>query len=255
MSKIWAVVTGAGTGIGSALAHELAKANVHVLAIGRRLEPLKKTASLYPALIHTLQADISSEDGLKKILDFIPPSDVVKYLVQNAAVGVPDKIENVKRSDFELALAVNVTAPLFLTQGFLPRLKGHGRILHLGTGVAFRAQLGTSTYGVSKMAFHRLYDQLKVELPDHGVQIANIMVGIVDTEGLWEHYELAKAADLPHTKYFDSAKAEGKIKSAAECAERIKFVMLDTDDIEFSKDWSINDETLWHKYQGGVGFT
>ena len=51
------------------------------------------------------------------------------------------------------------------------------------TGVAFRPQLGTATYGITKMAFQRLYEQTQHELtPEVGV--ANVLPGVVDTEGL-----------------------------------------------------------------------
>lgn len=215
-----------------------------MLAIGRRLEPLEKTKSLAPTYIHVLQADITSSEDRKRIFNFIPPTDVVRYLVHSAAVGEPEKVENIQLLNFELALKVNVIAPLFLTKGFLPRLKRKGRILHFGSGVAFKAQLGTASYGISKMAHHRLYEQLKLELPKYGVRIANIMVGLVDTEGLWKHHDLATVANLPHTIKFLSAKAEGKIKSAVECAERIKYVLLEANDEEFTNDWSINDDTM-----------
>ena len=66
-------------------------------------------------------------------------------------------------------MAVNVTAPLMLTQRLLPRLRqSKGRILHIGTNIAFNAQTGTATYGITKMAFHRLYEQLKVDLQGTG---------------------------------------------------------------------------------------
>ena len=60
--------------------------------------------------------------------------------------------------------------------------------------MAFNPQVGTSTYGVSKMAFHRLYQQLKVELEDSGVSVGSVSPGVVDTEGLWEHVEQARWA-------------------------------------------------------------
>ena len=115
-------------------------------------------------------------------------------------------------------------------------------------GVAFRPQLGTATYGFTKMAFQRLYEQTSLELtPEVGV--ANVLPGVVDTEGLWEHYELAKKAGLPHVAYFDAVKQEKKIISAEECARFIAFVLTETSDQEYSKQWSIADETLWHLWR------
>ena len=68
-----------------------------------------------------------------------------------------------------------------LTQAFLPALRaGNGRVMHLGTSVAFRPQEGTLTYGVTKMAFHRLYQQINAE--PIGVPCGSLSPGMVDTE-------------------------------------------------------------------------
>lgn len=250
--KCWAVITGAGTGIGSALAKELASHDIHILAIGRRKEPLEltKTQSKRPENIHPLAVDISSKEGQHQIFDAIPSADSVKFLVQNAAVGIPGCLSDINQDDFEYAMKVNVTAPLMLTKGFFERLKvSQGRIIHLGTGVAFKPQIGTTTYGVTKMAFHRLYQQLQVELAGSGAQIANILPGVVDTEGLWEHIKLAKEQTLPHVEYFDKVQKEGQMLSAELSAKFIKFVLMDTTCDEFSKEWNIHDQSHWPRWK------
>ena len=165
----WAIITGAGTGIGAGLAVHLAGKGFYVLAIGRREEPLKTVSKQFPELIFPLPIDIATDEGVDKISEAIPQDDELLYLVQNAAIGIPGKLGEINRKDFEYAMAVNVTAPLMLTQKLLPRLQqSKGRILHIGTNIAFNAQRGTATYGITKMAFHRLYDQLKVDLLETG---------------------------------------------------------------------------------------
>lgn len=251
--KQWVIITGAGTGIGSALTKELCKLNYfNILAVGRRSKKLDETKfqACNPKSVFTLPVDISTAEGINKICEAIPKDEYVKCLVQNAAVGVPDILTNIKKEDFDYAMAVNVTAPLMLTQKLLPKLKAcEGRILHLGTGVAFNAQLGTTTYGVTKMAFHRLYQQLQVELFGTGVSIANLLPGVVDTEGLWEHYNLAKEQQLPHVAYFDKVKEENNISTAETAAKFIKFVLLDTKSEEYSKEWNIHDMAHWPRWK------
>merc|ERR1712142_1140508 len=237
--RSWAVVTGAGTGIGRAVTEALAMSGVHVLAVGRRKGPLVEVAAAAPAgVVHTLQGDISKDGVLNDIVNAIPDSDKLCYLIQNAAVGVPARLSDLKRNDFEYAMAVNVTAPLFLTQKLLPRLQAsRGRILHLGTGVAFNAQLGTTTYGLTKMTFHRLYEQLKVELEGTGVLVGSVSPGIIDTEGVTEHLKLAKADQ------------EGLIRPAQTAAKFILFLLQQTEDKEFSREeWKLNDQTHWDRW-------
>ena len=165
----WAVITGAGTGIGAGLARHLAGKGYNVLAVGRREEPLNKLSKDFPEVIQPLSTDIATDDGIEKIYEAIPKEEELLYLVQNAAIGVPGRLGEIDRKDFEYALAVNVTAPLLLTQKLMPLLsQSKGRILHIGTNIAFNAQTGTATYGITKMAFYRLYEQLKVDLQGTG---------------------------------------------------------------------------------------
>ena len=95
---------------------------------------------------------------------------------------------------------------LFLTQALLPHLqRADGRVLHLGTGVAHRPQQGTAVYGVTKAAFHRLYQQLNADLRGAGSQVSvgSISPGVVDTAGVREHIEAARRHMLPHVAWFD----------------------------------------------------
>ena len=247
----WAVITGGGTGIGAALAKHFASKNLTVLITGRRLEPLQAVKRAHPDKIKIISADIGREDGIDALISAIPPDASVKYVVQNAAVGDPAFLENLDRHHFEYAYSVNVTAPLFITQKLLPKLKlSNGRILHIGTSVGNYAQRGTATYGITKLAFYRLYEQLKVDLAGTGVSIASARPGIVDTEGLWDHYKLAKSLNLPHTSYFDQAKESGEMLDADFVAHFLSFVLMETDDKEFSeKEWSISDQSHWARWK------
>merc|ERR1740129_516159 len=247
--KRWAVVTGAGTGIGAAVTRTLAGSGIHVLAVGRRKEPLESVAALENT-VHPLQGDIAEDEVIEEISKAIPAEDDLCYLIQNAAVGEPSRLADITRSDFEYAMAVNVTAPLFLTQRLLPRLKAsQGRILHLGTGVAFNAQVGTTTYGVTKMAFYRLYQQLKVELEGSGVHVGSVSPGVIDTEGLREHIRLAAHQKLPHVEYFEKAEKDGVMRDPDVAARFILHLLENTSDEEFSKkEWKLGDEDSWPEY-------
>ena len=251
--KQWAIITGGGTGIGAALAQHFALANnMKVLIVDHHLKPLTDRKAGSPENITFLEGDITEEETVNRIDNTIPSEDDIKFVVQNAAVGDPGKVGEIDIKHFEYAFRVNVIAPLMLTQKLLPRMKRTegNRILHVGTGVAFMPQLGTATYGITKLAFHRLYEQLRVELQDTEVSIGSARPGIVDTEGLWHHYELAKNQNLPHTIYFDQAKKENKIWSVEESARFLAYFLTETTRYEYSaQEWNMDDETHWPKWK------
>merc|ERR1712224_648322 len=115
---------------------------------------------------------------------------------------------------WEYSLRVNVTAPLFLVQALLDKLKrGRGRVLHLGTSVAFRPQYGTTTYGVTKAAFFRIYQQLNADLKGTGIVAGSLSPGVVDTEGVRDHITKARSMDLPHVAFFDQVYKEHKLSN------------------------------------------
>ena len=100
--------------------------------------------------------------------------------------------------------------------------------------MAFNPQVGTTTYGVSKMAFHRLYEQLKVEVAGTGVAVGSVSPGMIHTEGLTEHRKLAANEKLPHVAYFDQAERDGLIRPGELAAKFILFLLTRTENDEFS---------------------
>ena len=148
----WIVVTGGGTGIGRAIVRHFSE-KYNILTCSRRPDNLEETkvAARRPEGVITVQADISEETDRARFVGSLPPGAPVVLLVQNAAIGDPARLTEVSLSHLELALRVNLVAPLALTQDLLPALRlGAGRILHLGTSVAHQPQEGSLTYGITK---------------------------------------------------------------------------------------------------------
>ena len=257
MPRSWAIVTGAGSGIGAALTHRLLAAGVSVVAVGRRQSALDRTATAAPtakaASLLTLAADIASVDGQEAVCSAVPVDAELRFLIHNAAVGDPSPVGGKMDVDaFRYALEVNVVAPLALTQALLPRLSsassGGGRVLHLGTGVAHTVQPGTGTYGISKLAFHRLYQQLSVDLQGAGVWVGSARPGVVPTEGMIDHVAKANELGLPHAEYFNRLFAEGGdgMQDAHVVAEFLWLLLTVCPAEEFgAQEWSVNQATAW----------
>lgn len=115
-----AVITGAGSGIGAALAVELADRGLSVALIGRRRDALERTCASLPegATGFVLPGDIAIRDDRQRLITKLgerlePTGARLRYLVHNAGVGEPATgIEGIDPDDLAEALAVNVTAPL-----------------------------------------------------------------------------------------------------------------------------------------------
>lgn len=123
-----AVVTGAGSGIGRAIALELSHLGMHVVLVGRRHRPLAETAALLPRSSELLTADISRANDARSIVDLLrskgPGLDV---LVNNAAVVHPAPLGNATDEHIEELFQTNIMGPLRLVNLAWPLLQHAGR--------------------------------------------------------------------------------------------------------------------------------
>ena len=262
----WAVVTGAGSGIGAALSKKLVEKNYSVIGVGRRLKALERTeqdikqlffSDTRRGLFKKIAVDISDKNGRLEILRSIPRGDILSFLVHNAAVGDPSKVNCIDVDHFRYAMEVNVTAPLALTQLLFPQLKHEsneegGRVLHLGTGVAHQLQIGTGTYGITKSAFFRLYQQLSLDYEGTNVYVASARPGVVKTEGLLDHVVKANALRLPHSEFFNDLLHNNEIGKSGQMqvvdvvAEFLFCLLTKCPKEDFgTKEWSVNETTPW----------
>ncbi len=244
----WAVVTGAGSGIGAALAIELARRGCRPILVGRRAAALETTRRSLPdpRAAMCVPCDLGSAAARAQLIGRVSAAIAneggeLRYLVHNAGVGPPSPdLANMAAGDLEQALAVNVLAPLVLTQGWLPLLRAAGgpaRILLIGAGIADRAQPGTGTYGISKKAQHRLFEQMLVDFAAETAntpQVAMFRPGVVDTEGLREHCRLARECGLPHVDYLDGALTNGEARSGETVARAMAKALLDAGENAFN---------------------
>jgi len=238
----WIVVTGGGSGIGRAIVKYFSESH-NILTCGRRCGPLEETKAQArrPERVLTVQADISDQTDRERFAASLPPGAPVVLLVQNAAVGDPARLPEVSLSHLEEALRVNLVAPLALTQALLPALRlGAGRILHLGTSVAHQPQEGSLTYGITKMAFHRLYQQINAE-PGLGVVCGSLSPGMVDTAGVQDHLTKARALGLPHVKYFDEAYKQGSMTPEENLMVLVKKLLEMEPELFSSKEWKYSE--------------
>lgn len=185
-----ALVTGAGRGIGQAIARGLATAGARVAVLARSADEVQQT------VVAIRQND---QDALGVPADVTDPKEVsaalfriadqwgpVEILVNNAATVWPlGASATINVQEWKTALAVNVTAPVALTFSLLPSMLGNqwGRIVNVSTGIAANpaGMPRGNAYVTTKAALEAHSVNLAAELKDSGVTVNVFRPGIVDT--------------------------------------------------------------------------
>jgi C-7 ketoreductase len=178
------IVTGGGTGIGQATARAFAENDDQVLVVGRTEDTLAETAKGYPN-IHTLPVDITNPDAAELIVGTALRSfGRIDVLLNNASVAIPAPLEKIDRATAAQQLAVNLQAPIFLTQHAVEALtETRGTVVNLSSAGSLgrRAWPYFSLYGACKVAVDFLTRTWAVELAPHGIRVVAIAAGVVAT--------------------------------------------------------------------------
>ncbi|EJK46403.1 hypothetical protein THAOC_34926 [Thalassiosira oceanica] len=262
-----AIVTGGGSGIGAALVTRLATAepNLMVVAIGRTNSKLDAMRLSMPEeerrRILTVQADISTAEGVASIVSSIPASPI-KYLVHNAGLlGPISPLADIDRTTWDAIVATNLSAPLFLTQALLPQLKQcvdmdakKARVLHISSGAAKSAYCGWGPYCISKSGLNMMYRCLALELSRENILVGSLRPGVVDTDMQLPIREFAGPEDtFPMKSKFISLHKDGKLESPKNVAWFCHYLLSSVDEEEFIADeFDIRNEKAnekWLRYQ------
>ncbi|MFG2628251.1 SDR family NAD(P)-dependent oxidoreductase [Streptomyces sp. NPDC048473] len=187
------VVTGAGTGIGRATARAFADEGAVVLAVGRRAEPLRETATAHD-LIEPLVADITAGGGPDRIIEMaVERHGRVDVLVNNAGIVRSGALGTYTTGMIAPQIATNLIAPILLSQAALPLLAASGGVIvNVSTSVGQRAWPGNSVYAASKAALETLTRSWAVELAPRGIRVVAVAPGAIDTP-IGEHQGLTPA--------------------------------------------------------------
>lgn len=180
-----AVVTGAGSGIGAAVAKRLAGDGYHVVLAGRRsdrIEAVAKEIRSEGGSADPRSLDVTDEAAVKAFAAALDRCDV---LVNNAggAIGT-EEIEQVDAADWRTMYETNVLGSLHVTQSLLPQLlaSGDGTIVVLTSTAAFTVYEGGGGYSAAKHGQHALAGTLRMELCGRPVRVIEVAPGMVHTE-------------------------------------------------------------------------
>jgi NAD(P)-dependent dehydrogenase (short-subunit alcohol dehydrogenase family) len=185
-----ALVTGAGRGIGKAVALDLADAGARVALVARTKAELDAVATeirSQGATALAVAADIGDPEQITQVVDRVTAElGPVEILVNNAAVVWPlGPSPTLDPVDWQQATQINVIGPVTLTLAVLPTMikRGWGRIVNVSSGVATNpaAMIGANAYTATKAALEAHTLNLAAELTDTGVTVNVFRPGTVDT--------------------------------------------------------------------------
>ena len=181
-----ALVTGASSGIGEAIARALVGAGYDVSLVARRQAELEKLvasvadgrrARAFPADL----GELDKIDGLVgRIVEALGPIDV---LINNAGVQIVGPTEDVGYAEGERLLQLNVLAPFRLTRAVLPDMlaRGSGTIVDISSLSALVPTPGMFHYSASKAALAAGSESLRAEVQKRGVHVVTVYPGPVKT--------------------------------------------------------------------------
>lgn len=177
-----ALVTGASTGIGRAVAERLAAAGARVLASGRDDRRLAELARSTGAV--TLPADLAAPGAGQELAErALGRYGRVDILVNNAGVGWAGRLAMMPQAQLATLLAVNLTAPVELTRALLPAMcrAGRGHLVYVSSIAGRLGVAEESVYAASKAGLDTFARSLRLELAGQPVRVSVVVPGAVDT--------------------------------------------------------------------------
>jgi NADP-dependent 3-hydroxy acid dehydrogenase YdfG len=170
-----ALITGAGGGIGAAIADALAPTHTLLLA-GRPSARLDAVALRHGAT--TWPLDLTDSDGIEAAVEVLTELDV---LVHNAGVAYPGRVDESTPEQWRATFEVNVTGAVALTCALLPALRAaRGQVVFINSGSGLNVSPGLAAYSASKFALRAFADSLRIDEPL--LRVTSIHPGRVDTE-------------------------------------------------------------------------
>lgn len=226
-----ALVTGAASGIGRAVARSLAATGDTVVCVDRDQDGLRETVDLITSLGGAAVAvplDLTDDAA---VADLVASSalDGLERVALCAGIYLPTPVDGFSPTDYRRVLDVNLTAGVTLLVALVPRLRtsAHPRVVTVSSIHERFAEAGSSAYAISKAGLVAATRALAVELASEGILVNSIAPGFIDTpmavlpDGTTEH-----ETDAFRTVYVDHGKLPlGRPGTPEEVAAAARFLL------------------------------
>ena len=216
-----ALITGATSGIGRAIAHEFAKHHINLILCGRRQERLDIVENALSKFtdVYILNFDVRDKDQVKKAIDSIPDKfKQIDILINNAgnAHGLDPILEG-SLDDWDAMMDINVKGLLYVSKAVIPQMteRKSGHIINIGSSAGKEVYPKGNVYCGSKHAVIAISEGMRIDLNSYGIKVTTINPGLVETEfskvrfkgeskanSVYKGYKALQADDIAEIIYF-----------------------------------------------------
>ncbi|NTE04937.1 3-ketoacyl-ACP reductase [Agrobacterium tumefaciens] len=183
-----AIITGAGKGIGKAIATALAQEGVNVALVGRtkkHLDELAEELKKYNVKIAVATMDVSDIHSVNHAIETVKEElGFIEILINNAGVGKFGKFLEMEIADWEQIIQTNLMGTYYVTRAVVPEMieKQTGDIINISSSSAFSPAAVTSAYSASKAAVNAFSVSLMQEMRKHNIRITALSPSTTATD-------------------------------------------------------------------------
>jgi NADP-dependent 3-hydroxy acid dehydrogenase YdfG len=183
-----ALITGATSGIGRAIAEEFAKHDINLVLCGRRQERLDtiQKALEKETNVHTLNFDVSDKNAVFKTIDSLPKEfKQIDILINNAGnAHGKDPIQTGNIDDWDAMMDINVKGLLYVSKAIIPQMteRQSGHVINIGSSAGRDIYPKGNVYCGSKAAVLAITEGMRMDLNPFGIKVSAINPGMVETE-------------------------------------------------------------------------
>ena len=180
-----AVVTGAGSGIGEAIATLLHEEGAKVVLAGRNKEKLQNVANqLSQDSVKVVPTDVTNKEEVDELIKIAQPTlGGLDIVINSAGQMLSSKITDYQVDEWDSMIDVNIKGTLYTAQAALPTMleQSSGHLINIASISGFEVTKSSTIYSATKAAVHTITQGLEKELAKTGVKVTSISPGMVDT--------------------------------------------------------------------------
>ena len=179
-------MTGAGRGIGKAVALSLAQSGCRVILAARsreQLEEVQKEIRARGGEALVVPTDLTRDEEIQRLIETAQTWGAVDFLINNAGWGKRAPVIKGNVEDWDRTFGVNLRAPMILAKHLVPGMiaKGEGAVINIGSVSGKTGEANGAAYAASKFGLIGFTQSLYEEVHEHGIKVSVILPGFVDT--------------------------------------------------------------------------